>query len=153
MTSMVEPSAPAPAVASAVLGFVCTLPALLLAAVVGTVTGLEGASPAQLWAGVPLGVTVGLVVGGVRLLRRRGAAVLIAAQAPLALAGALQVGLLAVEGAWSAGGPLVLLLLPGTSIGLALTPPVRWWLATGPPQAVPPSRFPADGQRAGGPRS
>ena len=117
------------------LSFVCALPALVLAAVVLTLTGLEGAGAAQAWTVVPLAVVAGLVVGGVRLLRRCGSAVLIAANAPLALAGVLQSGVLLTSGTVGGGLPLVLLLLPGTAISLALTTPVRRWLATGPRRA------------------
>jgi hypothetical protein len=126
---------PPQAVAAATLSFVCVLPALLLAAVVVTLTGSDGPNAAQAWTAVPLAAAVGLVVGGRRLLRRRGAAVLIAANAPLALAGVLQVGALLVERIWAGAGPLLLLLLPGAAIVLAITTPVRRWLATGPRRA------------------
>jgi hypothetical protein len=128
----VPTSAPPQAVIAAVLSFVAALPALLLAAVLATLTGLEGPSANQAWAAVPLAVVTGLVVGGVRLLRRRGSAVLIAANAPLALAGLLQSGVLLTSGTVGGGLPLVLLVVPGTAIVLALTTPVRRWLASGP---------------------
>lgn len=128
---------PPSATAAAVLAFVCAVPVLLLTAVVWTLTGLEGRGAAQLWAAVPLAVAGALVTGGVRLLRRRGAAVLVAANVPLVVAGLLQSGVLALSGSVPGGVPLALLVLPASGTCLVLTPGVRRWLAGAPPRGGP----------------
>lgn len=154
---MPDPDLPAPlhqpaaagrpplATAAAVLAFVSTLPVLLLTALVWTITGLEGWSAAQIWTTVPLAVAAALVAGGVRLLRRRGAAVLIAANVPLVVLGLLQSSVLVLSGGMPGDLPLVLLVLPALGTAFVLTPGVRRWLATGPQRRVPVPPSPAPG--------
>jgi peptidoglycan/LPS O-acetylase OafA/YrhL len=122
--------------AAAVLAGIGTLILLYLAFLVMALGGLSNDGADRAWALLPLAAGVATAVGGVRLLRRRGGGALAVA----CLLAAAFVVLLAAQAADYGEGPpvgLALLLLTGpvVALALALTPPVRRWLATAPERA------------------
>jgi len=138
------------ALAAAVLGFVTVLPVLLVShllwALTDTYDPLAGG-----WAVVPLPVAAALIVGGVRLLRRRGWVLLPVATLPVIGCGVFWAGLTQPAiplGVLISPGTLGLVVLPVLTASFALTPGVRQWV--GSRSASTPSNSPAGGQPGGG---
>jgi peptidoglycan/LPS O-acetylase OafA/YrhL len=128
--SPVESSPPA-AIAAAVLAGLGALVLLCLAFLVLALGGLSSDGADRAWALLPLAAGLAAALGSVRLLRRRGWGALAAA----CLLAAAFVVLLVAQAADLGEDPpvgLAALLLAGPvlALALALTPPVRRWLAS-----------------------
>jgi len=131
-TRPVDP-APRAALAAGVLAGLGALVLLYLAFLVLALGGLSADGAERSWALLPLAAGVVTALGCVRLLRRRGWGALGVA----CLLAAAFVALLAAQAADLGEDPplglaAVLLAGPVVALALALTPPVRRWLATGP---------------------
>jgi hypothetical protein len=125
---------PVAVVAAAAFAFVGVLPLLYLALVIWALGGLDADSVGdRAWALVPLAAAVGQVVGGVRLLRRRGWRLL----AVSCLPATAFVGWLAAQ-AVAGGDPISLVSLvlllgsPVVALVLVLLPQVRHWAGARP---------------------
>ena len=127
--------APRAALAAGVLAGIGALVLLAVAFLVLALGGLSSGGADRAWALLPLAAGLAGALGGVRLLRRRGwgavavavACLLTAAFVVLLVAQARDLG----EDP-TVGLSLLLLAGPVAALGLALTPPVRRWLATAP---------------------
>jgi peptidoglycan/LPS O-acetylase OafA/YrhL len=123
--------APRAVLAAAVLAGIGALVLLALAFLVLALGGLSSDGADRAWALLPLAAGLAAALGSVRLLRRRGWGALAAA----CLLAAAFVVLLVAQAADLGEDPpvgLAALLLAGPvlALALALTPPVRRWLAS-----------------------